>query len=390
MNNLPQLTGKVYPDKSFTIGILPRKKPKSQDRAWLRSLRDVVDPRSSALADWYIGTTAIAGKFVSLNENIDTKENQCELREISEHDAELYREMEKVKDGDYSKFYKAEPPSAAPLFIESPKSSRKSRKPYGENGITNYGKKVVRNGALLLEQKYGRSRLGFVTCTLPGMDESQCKEIIAKWSEVTRRFYQKVKRQLEKVSKPFIYCGVTEIQENRFKKYNTPAPHLHFVYLCRDSSRTKYWLFICQLHRAWNEAIGECVNSLGVSTSQRVLGKLGSVHAKLVRKSASAYLGKYMSKGCNVVKAMQEKGYNEFPKQWWTACMQTKKMFKDSIIKLSTHTCNAIFYNAHLLYEAKKLLNYSYVSIEIEQILRNIGIAGIMSDETYVSCGGIP
>jgi hypothetical protein len=291
--------------------------------------------------------------------------------------------MEKLEHADYSNFYEAEPPSAAPLFIESPKSSRKSRKPYGENGITNYGKKVVRNSAILLEQKYGKSRLGFVTCTLPGMDEEKCKEAIAKWSEITRRFYQKVKRQLEKISKPFIYTGVTEIQENRFKKHGIPAPHLHFVYLCRDNARSAYFLFICQLHRAWNEALGECLSGIGVTRGSRDCGALGGVHAKSVRKSASAYLGKYISKGCKVVESMKEAGYSEFPKQWWTASMQMKKMFKDAIVHLPLHTCRALYDNAQLLAEAKIILSYKFVYIEFAGIERRVGIAGIMSDNLY-------
>jgi hypothetical protein len=383
MKNIPQLNGKVYPDKSFTIGIVPRKKSKSQDRAWIRSLREVIDARTPALADWYVGSTSIGGKFVSMDENIDTKENYCELREISEHDKEIYREMEKVKDSDYSNFYEAEPPSTTPLFIESPKSSRKSRKPYGENGITNYGKKVVRNSAILLEQKYGKHRLGFVTCTLPGVDEVLCKLAIEKWSEICRRFYQKVKRQLQKISQPFIYTGVTEIQENRFKKHGIPAPHLHFVYVCRSSARDVYWLYICQLHRAWNEAIGECLSGVGAAKPWVFGTVLGSVHAKRVQKSASAYLGKYISKGCTVVEAMKDAGYTIFPKQWWTASMQMKKMFKESIIHLPLHTCRALFDNAQLLAEAKIILNYRYVYIELSGIERRVGIAGIMSDDLY-------
>jgi len=386
MKNIPQLNGKVYPDKSFTIGIVPRTKPKSQDRTWIRSLREVVDPRTPALADWYVGSTFIGGKFVGLDENIDTKENNCELREISEHDKEIYREMDKVTDGDYSNFYEAEPPSIAPLFIESPKSSRKARKPYGENGITNYGKKVVRNSAILLEKKYGKHRLGFVTCTLPGVDEVLCKLAISKWSEICRRFYQKVKRQLEKISQPFIYTGVTEIQENRFKKYGVPAPHLHFVYVCRSSARDVYWLYICQLHRAWNEALGECLSGVGAAKPWEFGTVLGSVHAKRVQKSASAYLGKYISKGCTVVEAMKEAGYSEFPKQWWTASMQMKKMFKESIVYLSLHTCNAIFYHAAELVKAGVLLNYSYVGVDICGQTRTLGIAGIMTNDTYIAC----
>lgn len=383
MKNVTQLTGKVYPDKSFTIGIVPRKKPKSQDRTWIRSLREVVDGKTNGFIDWLTESVSIGGKYCSLEENPVKTQKQYSLREISKHDEEIYREMEKVKDGDYSKFYEAEPPSAAPLFIESQELSRKESKPYGENGITSYGKKVVRNGAILLEQKYGRKKLGFVTCTLPGMDERECFEVIERWSEITRRFYQKVKRQLAKVDKPFIYTGVTEIQEKRFKKYGVAVPHLHFVYVCRDSTRSLPWVYICQLHRAWNEALGECLDSFGVDKRSGVCRKLGSVHAKTVRKTAAGYLGKYLTKGVKIVKAMKDKGYTRFPKQWWTACMQTKKMFKESIIKIPMHVCNALFYNCQAFSESKHILSYAHVSIEVGDVQRTVGLSGILSEKGY-------
>lgn len=389
LSQLPTKTrtfsGKLYLDKSFTIGIVPKQKVKKQDREYERSVREQPDVDAYSLTDWLTETASIKGKFCSFHENPQPQNNQKCLRQLSKHDEELYREMEKVKDGDYSKFYDATPPDASPLFIESPKSSRNLPKAYGEHGITGYGKRVVKNGSLILEQKYSKSRLGFVTCTLPSFAEEHQRAINANWSEVTRRFYQKLKRQLAKISKPFIYTGVTEIQEKRFKKYGLPVPHLHFVYLCRDSSRSRYWLYVCQIHRAWNEALREVSKKLGYRYDFSDENKLASVHCKCVRKSSAGYLGKYISKGCKVVESMKEQGFHEFPKQWWTASMQLKLWFKLSIKKLSEDMCKALFNDAQIAYENGVLLSFKYVTISLAGIEKRVGISGILSEQAYVS-----
>lgn len=333
------LTAKVYPDCSLTLGIVPRKKARCQDEQYERLQRAQPETDYGALADWYEGTNTIEGKT-------------CNLRERA-------------------------------LFIKGPKSSREKRGSYGKHGITRFGKRVVKNGALLLERKYGKKRLGFVTCTLPRFSEKIQRAINGRWSEIIRRFYQKLTRQLQKIGKPCIYVSVTEIQEKRFKKYGVPCPHLHFIYLCRDSPNSRYWLYICQIHRAWNESILEVIALCGLTDSRETEESYGSVHAACIRKSASAYIGKYMSKGCKVIASMQEKGWEEFPKQWWTASALVKKMFKDSIIILDQATASAIFYGLeHYLHEG--MIEWArYIEILIKGEYRTVGLIATISKRMY-------
>lgn len=331
--------GTLYPDKSFTLGAIPREKIRREDKQYEHDLEQQEEWDENAKIDWLVGTNSVGGKFVSKDES--------------------------------------------PLFINGLKSSREFRGNYGTHGITSFGRKFVKNGSLLLEQHFGRRRLGFVTCTIPSLPEELHKRLNGKWGEVVRRFFQKLKRQLAKISKPLIYISVSEIQEKRFHNSGIPAPHLHFVYVCRSSRNSRYWLYICQIHRAWNAAVREGIALCGYPFTMSPLPGWGSVHAKTVRKSAGAYLGKYVSKGCKVLQEMKEAGWVEFPKQWWSTCRFCRTLFKNSLVKLTDSECKAIFYNyEHYLHEGW-LKRVAVVTVEIGGEARTIGLAGEMSREMF-------
>jgi len=388
MANIARFSGTIYPDKSFSLGIVPKSKARQEDRKYEYSMRNQEATNAGCLSDWLEEKVYIGGKFCSLSDHEELEENKLKARPVSAHDMEVLQEMDKVKDGDFSKFYDVAPPSEAPLFIKSPKSSRKKRSPYGSNGITTYGKRVVKNGALLLERKYGKSRLGFVTCSLPSLPAVDHHLLNGNWSEVVRRFYQKLRRQFEKLSEQFIYLGVTEIQEKRFKKYGIPAPHLHFVYVARSSSRSAYSLYICQLHRAWNESVQEGLERAGSTYSLLENKSWGSVHAKVVRKSASAYLGKYLTKGGQVLGDMIEQGWTEFPKQWWTACLRVKEIYKEAVVRMSQDDASWFFFDSEELYERGLFAWMQSIWIEVGGYSYRVGLTGILSDEMYAAVVG--
>lgn len=320
---------------------MPKKKLLAADRAYEHELRKEKEYDHQAYIDYLIGANSIEGKFCSTSE--------------------------------------------APLFIESPKSSRSPRGSYGKHGITGFGKRFVRNSAILLERKYSKTRLGFVTCTLPTFPECIQRRINGVWGEIVRRFYQKIKRHLQKLDVPFQYIGVTEIQEKRYHTTGVPVPHLHFVYVCRKSISDRYYMYICQIHRAWNHAVREGIGYSGYPLKYPEHSDCGGVHAKVVKKSVAAYLGKYVSKGCKVIADMQENGWTEFPKQWWNADMQTKEMYKSALINVDQIACADIFYNA-AEYLADGIFTYvHWIFIEFDGTDRCVGLYATLSDEIYLS-----
>lgn len=381
--SIAQLTGKLYPDKSFSLGIVPKKKktPKDAQYEHDREAQDSVD--YSSVTDWLLGTTNIHGEFCSLSENPKSREEVWKARPGSEGAIEVLKEVEKVTDGDYSKFYGVTENMLEPLFIKSPKSSQKKRGVYGKHGITNYGRRFTKNACILLQRKYGRRRLGFATATLPGMDRDTCDRINGAISDITRRFYQKIRRKYKARNSEFIYVGCIEIQENRFADTQIAAPHLHFVYVAKDSVRAGYTLNTKDFYTAWNESVNEVLKLAGHAPIMGNGGHIGSVKVESIRTSAAAYLGKYLSKGIGVVKAMREEGYTNFPKQWWTASMQMKKMFKESIICLHKDVCKYFFYEAEECLRSGDLTYIYRIYITYNDIDVCVGLYGVLSDKMY-------
>lgn len=336
MHTITRFKGTLYPDKSFSLGALPSPKKNASNRGFMSKQSEAVPMYQEGRLD----------------------DSDSDLNSL-------------VKIGDERE---------SSLFINSPKSSRAKRGSYGKHGITTFGKKVCKNTALLLQKKHGRGCLGFGTATLPGVSVLLCRCIIANIADISRRFYQRIRREYAKRGAEFNYIGVVEIQEKRFEHTSLPVPHLHFVFVAKPNIRSGYTLHTKDFYTAWNDSVNEVIVRDGFKLIMGIDGHIGSVKVEPIRKSAASYLGKYISKGCAVVKAMQEKGFTEFPKQWWTACMQCKKMFKDSLVHLRSKECETLFYDLEQLLELGLLTWGRYVEVVINNEYARIGAVGVMND----------
>lgn len=376
-------SGKLYPNKKFSLGIIPRKKTRKSEREYEKNYAKQPETDYFSLIDWLTAKTNIGGKYCSLNENPVKTTDVLQPAPGYAESEDLLKKMDSVADGDYSNFYESEKILDRPLFIKGSESSQREIKKYGLHGITKYGRNCVENICILLQRRYGRKRLGFATCTLPPVGKETLRTILASWGDIVRRFYQKVKRLFKKRGDEFDYVGVTEIQEKRFVSSGMAVPHLHYVYVSRRTSYGNYTAHVSEVYPLWNDAVNEVLLLHGCKRIMGVNGHKGGVKLESVRSSASAYLGKYISKGCKVVEAMQEKGYEEFPKQWWTASMRCKKIFKASVINISPHTCKSFFYNLDAYVEAGMITWARFVDVCIGGEYRTMGLAGKVSSECY-------
>lgn len=383
MSSITLLSGSLYPDKSFSIGLVPRKKKRAEDSVYDRLWFNQEGVNYAALADWLEGKTNVLGKYVSLSEN------PARRIEVLKHDVgtegviAILEAVERCSGRDFSRFYDCTEDMERPLLVKSPKSSQKKRGSYGKHGITRFGRKVCKNACILLQQRYGIKRLGFGTCTLPKMDKSVCETIIANWGDISRRFYQRLRRICKGRGFEFIYVGCTEIQEKRFKNSGVPVPHLHFVYVSKISASSGYLVSTQEAYSAWNDSVNEVLVLRGKEPIMGTGDHIGSVKLEFIRKSAAAYLGKYISKGVKVVEEMKERGYEEFPKQWWSASQITKDMFKASVVRLPQDMCSEFFYNfdAWMQTELVSWGQRIYISIDGHEYC--VGVVGTLSDEIY-------
>lgn len=257
-------------------------------------------------------------------------------------------------------------------------ASKKPRNPYGEKGITSYGKKAVSCSARIIQDKFTKKRTGFGTATLPNLAPDAQVKAFENWGEIVRRYFQKLKRHWERKGQKLWYTSVTEVQEKRFRDTNVPYLHLHWVY---NSKIGKQWTCTADdFRRYWRESVTEVV---GNKCTKRGIPAdwNGSIDCKPVGKSASAYIGKYMSKGVKVVKAMQEAGWNAFPKQWWSVSAIVRKAFKASIVSLSSDICSWLINDMYALEKEGLLHGCKEITIEMNGNPFIVGYCGRMNRE---------
>lgn len=202
---------------------------------------------------------------------------------------------------------------------------------YGLRGITTKGRRTVRNACYLLQRDYGDRHLTFSTVTLPDLSVEDMEVLHEGWHHIVELYRLKMRRKLQDAGLPGLICGVTEIQEKRWKNSGAPVLHCHFVFVGRK--RGSGWAVSTQEHDVlWSEAIST------------VLGRpIGNVHAaaqlKRVDGLPDTYLGKYVSKGAASVERVKQSGLtNWLPRQWWNCSLrlvrkiaaETKKFTKGS------------------------------------------------------------
>lgn len=196
-------------------------------------------------------------------------------------------------------------------FIENSQQNQgfQKRAKRGSKGITSAAKRQIKSCGKLLEEQVQRSNLAFVTLTLPALDESQMRQVCDEWSEITRQFCQSLTRVLARKNLSTDYVQVTEIQENRFQKWGQVCPHLHIVFQSRSHRREPWKVSKDDIRFIWQRTLE---NILGVRLDCRYATRIESP-----RKSLSKELGKYLSKGGKVVRAIVDRGLGELlPSAW--------------------------------------------------------------------------
>lgn len=189
---------------------------------------------------------------------------------------------------------------------------------YGTKGITRFGARIVRNAAHLIENERGHSWCSFATVTVPDLPMEQMAMVHENWDSVVELYRLGLRRTLQNNGLSGEIVTVSELQEKRYKRTGVPVLHLHSVFVGR-TGRGK-WAVSTERHdRLWLNALNAV---LGIKLSKAP----ASCNIQRVNKSAEGYIGKYMSKGSNLVKELVAKGFSGWlPKQWWSCTHSLRK-----------------------------------------------------------------
>lgn len=208
---------------------------------------------------------------------------------------------------------------------DAPISHKRSKR--GLGGITPYGKRMVRSGAVLLEKEHQRQFLSFGTATIPSVSKQELELICHSWADLTRKFFQEICRGLERYGLPPRYVQVTEIQSARFTNLDFLGLHLHWVMPGRK--RGHDWCFKPEDIKALWQRLLE--NLLG-----RPVDCTAATRIETPKKTLHGELSKYMTKGVDIIQAAQAAGLESMlPSAWWGSAKPLKTQIKSLIIERS-------------------------------------------------------
>ena len=190
-----------------------------------------------------------------------------------------------------------------------------TRKRKGLSGMSRQAGNKIKASAAVMERNYGRECLTFATFTVPPealvSDQEGINAVNGEtWGPLINRFNTALRRELERqgIEPCYVYCS--EVQEGRFKRTGEVALHAHYLIRSRHHKRGRWLTGATRLRELWGNAIA--------ATTGRPLQRLPVVDVQAVKKSVVGYLGKYLSKGGEVVKAVIEGGQEDcLPSHWW-------------------------------------------------------------------------
>lgn len=205
---------------------------------------------------------------------------------------------------------------------ETPPHQTPARQRYGLKGMTSQARRKVRSSAFLLQERYGKERLSFLTLTVPPLGGvASERRLASRWHDAVRYLLRRLKALLAQVKLPQFVVGVSEVQVARYEGSGQFPLHLHIVFVGRKRSRGSWGIHYSEFRQAWSDILEGIV---GHPIETRYLENV-----KGVEKDAGNYLGKYMSKSQNEIEKVVEDG-NEWmlPKQWWFSSKEMKTWLK--------------------------------------------------------------
>lgn len=170
-------------------------------------------------------------------------------------------------------------------FTEDQKPKRKP-----PSTMTKSMARNIRNAGYLLEQKYGKDNLSFLTLTLPNLPPEGLQACAENWGRMVDQFLKWLRSVVEeKHGGTFEYTYCTELQTKRLERRGEYALHLHLLFNGRRSRRFNWYTTPKQIRKAWIRCI-KSVYSGSFDTS-------ALENLQRIKKSAARYLAKYFSKG---------------------------------------------------------------------------------------------
>lgn len=240
--------------------------------------------------------------------------------------------------------------SSVPAIPHDEVKSNEQRSRKGCKGISSHGRRTVRSGCTILEEKYGKSGLAFLTLTAPVFSPDGQVLFVSQWGTICKTLRQRLRRLAQCKGVNLDWVDVTELQPNRSKREGWACLHLHAVFNSRLHGG--YWLTADEIRSIWKEV-------LEFYTGDEVCTK-SAVDIVAVRKSAANYLGKYISKGGDTLKQFEDTPWADMmPTKWWYVSSSLKREVKEAQVVLPPEESETLAQDGEALLE-HEIVAYHY------------------------------
>lgn len=212
----------------------------------------------------------------------------------------------------------------------------------GLKGITFKARNQIKDACIILERMFGTNNLSFLTVTLPTLPPADHIKIISMWSEVRRRYMEKLRTLINKRKGSALFITVTELQEERGSRENHVYPHLHITFPGRGSRYSKWIITKGEARELWRQTLKSVLKySPDCSAATRI---------EQVKYSVEGYLAKYMSKGGKTLQQIKDKGMEEYiPHSWVYMSDDLREAANNSVEKFEDKVSEFIFDNHEFL-----------------------------------------
>jgi hypothetical protein len=221
----------------------------------------------------------------------------------------------------------------------------------GLNGITAYGKRMVKSACAILQKRHGHQNLTFGTLTLPALMQGQLLMVSERWGYLKARFSEELSRLLRRRGLDSDWVDVTEIQAKRWRRRSEVALHLHYLHQGREPGKTyhhpgvapndpstKWAIHPREIRAIWQRLLEKM---LGVEVDCSAATRI-----EQVKLDAAHYLSKYMSKGGKIVQHITAAGRSHFlPSAWYGVSAALRREIKSAITHLTPQQAQSFLDN---------------------------------------------
>lgn len=323
-----RVSGFLSPSGRISIGFLPRDRKKKQDSDY-ESKCGRIDLVEHTYYDAFEGLKRETVEVVTPSElpelglsSVLNHQGYCDFSGVSSRDEAL----KVVKRASCNVRRSQE--------LEKSYYGIGSRGRYGLKGISLNGMRRVREGAYLLQQRYGR-RIGFYTLTCPYTVPEHVWSFNESIAEIARRFFQDCKKIYEDLGQVWSNVFVYEYQEERYEESGIPVLHIHYLAPCYLRGTTQWALSATEIRYLWQLS---CSQVLGIEADTSA-----SVDAQVIKKTAVGYISKYLSKGGRVVHRLAQTCLSQIPSQWWGMTANVRKAIKRCTTPLPAEVSEYLF-----------------------------------------------